>query len=288
MGIYGLFRCLSLHVIIRYFDKKFNFVRTMRNSLITVFFNGATPFSTGGQPVQVYFLSKEGISIERSTAIVIQNFIVYQFVLILFGIFAITCNFAFGMFDKVPLLSKLTFFGFLINFIVMVILLIISYTHKLDHFILSKCVDILHKFKLVKNKTRTKKNLNKKIKQFYNSGCELKKHKLIYLKCFIYNFFGFIFLYSIPYILILSVSNNISMDYLTSFVGISYVMLIGSFVPIPGGSGGLEYAFSKFFGLYIIDYITSSLIIIWRFITYYFGMIIGAIALATTNTKRFR
>ena len=45
-------------------------------------------------------------------------------------------------------------------------------------------IDPVVLFKLVKNKTRTKKNLNKKIKQFYNSGCELKKNKLIYLKCF--------------------------------------------------------------------------------------------------------
>ena len=272
--------------MIRHFNKDFKFIKTVRNSLITVFFNGTTPFSSGGQPVQIYFLSKEGVDIEKSTAIVVQNFVVYQFVLILFGVFAITCNSIFHIFDKIPLLSRLTFFGFMINFVVMLLLLIISYTHRPDNFILLKSVDILHKFKLIKNKTRVKKNLNKKIKQFYNSACELKHHKMIYFKCFIYNFLGFLFLYSIPYILILSVSSGSSMDYLKSLVSIAYVMLIGSFVPIPGGSGGLEYAFSKFFGLYIVNYITSSLIIIWRFITYYFGMILGACALATTNKFR--
>ncbi len=288
MGIYGLLRCLSLHTMIRHFNNKFNFFKTIRNSLITVLFNGTTPFSTGGQPVQIYFLSKEGLSVSKSTAIVIQNFVVYQFVLILFGLFALVCNHMFGMFDKIPLLSKLTFLGFTINFLVMVVLLIISFTHRFDNFILSKCVDILHKFKLVKNKTKTKKSLNKTIKQFYNSACEIKDNKMIYLKCFIYNFIAFIFLYSIPYIITLSISKDVGISYLISFVGTAYVMLIGSFVPIPGGSGGLEYSFSRFFGVYIVNYITSTIIIIWRFITYYFGMIIGALALATINKKNSR
>ena len=76
------------------------------------------------------------------------------------------------------------------------------------------------------------------------------------------------------------------MNYITSFVGISYVMLIGSFVPIPGGSGGLEFAFSRFFGLYMIGYVTSSLMIIWRFITYYLGMIIGALVLGVVGYRK--
>ena len=56
-------------------------------------------------------------------------------------------------------------------------------------------------------------------------------------------------------------------------------MLIGSFVPIPGGSGGLEYGFVKFFGVFIAGAKLSSIMLVWRILTYYLGMIVGAIFL---------
>ena len=65
----------------------------------------------------------------------------------------------------------------------------------------------------------------------------------------------------------------------------AYVMIIGSFVPIPGGTGGLEYGFVTFFGNFITGSKLSALMLVWRFITYYFGMILGAIAL---NIKRVK
>ena len=60
-------------------------------------------------------------------------------------------------------------------------------------------------------------------------------------------------------------------------------MLIGSFVPIPGGTGGLEYGFINFYGNFIKGSVLTAIMITWRFITYYIPMIIGAIAV---NVKK--
>ena len=66
----------------------------------------------------------------------------------------------------------------------------------------------------------------------------------------------------------------------------SYVMLIGSFVPIPGGTGGLEYGFVQFYGNFITGSKLSAMMLVWRFITYYFGLIVGAIALNIKKVKQ--
>jgi uncharacterized protein (TIRG00374 family) len=52
---------------------------------------------------------------------------------------------------------------------------------------------------------------------------------------------------------------------------------MGSFVPIPGASGGIEYGFTQFFGNFIGLNMIGAVLIIWRTITYYLGIIIGAI-----------
>ena len=62
-----------------------------------------------------------------------------------------------------------------------------------------------------------------------------------------------------------------------SIVATAYVMIIGSFVPIPGGTGGIEYGFTQFFGMLIPNSQLQATLISWRFITYYFGIIIGAL-----------
>ena len=55
-------------------------------------------------------------------------------------------------------------------------------------------------------------------------------------------------------------------------------MLIGSFVPIPGGTGGLEYGFTQFFGNFISSSKLMAIMLTWRFVTYYLGLFVGAIA----------
>ena len=55
--------------------------------------------------------------------------------------------------------------------------------------------------------------------------------------------------------------------------------MIGMFVPIPGGTGGLEYAFSNLYSNFITGGILGSLMLVWRFITYFLGIILGAVVL---------
>ena len=63
-------------------------------------------------------------------------------------------------------------------------------------------------------------------------------------------------------------------------------MLISSFVPLPGATGGIEYAFMSFFGYFITKPTISTVMILWRFMTYYLGILLGAIALTIKGRER--
>ena len=62
-------------------------------------------------------------------------------------------------------------------------------------------------------------------------------------------------------------------------------MIMGSFVPTPGGTGGIEYGFMYFFNYLIKGSVLSALMLVWRFITYYGGMIFGGICLLSYRKK---
>jgi len=140
MAIYGLFRTLSLHLIIKNFNKDFKFIDTIKNMLITQFFNGTTPFASGGQPAQIYFLKTQGVNLPTSTSIVIQNFVVYQAVLIIYGLLAIILNFFFDFFPKVTILKQFIVLGFVVNSAVMIFLFVVSFAKKTSKLIFEKII----------------------------------------------------------------------------------------------------------------------------------------------------
>ena len=76
-----------------------------------------------------------------------------------------------------------------------------------------------------------------------------------------------------------------NLNIIETIVATSYIMIMGSFVPIPGGTGGLEYGYMYFFNYLIGGSILTSSMLVWRFVSYYLAMIIGAIVLALYRKK---
>ena len=73
---------LSFKLIIGQYKKRYNFKKVFKLNMLTKFFNGITPLSTGGQPLQIYTLHKDKLKLSDATSSVIEFYIVYQIALI--------------------------------------------------------------------------------------------------------------------------------------------------------------------------------------------------------------
>lgn len=277
--LYWLFQALSLYVIAKEYSKVIKFKNIFKQTLITQFFNGVTPFSTGGQPMSVYMLVQNRIKLTHATNIVVQNFISYQSALISIGIIALLVNWRFNLLVDNPVLKNLIVLGFIINIIVGIGLLFISFSPKFNQKVIFKTIDILGKVKIIKNVKQRKARWERRINEFHNSALLLKEKKSIFIKCYLFNFFGLLALYIIPLFILFSLNDYNSLNIVNTLVTSAYVLIMGSFVPIPGGSGGIEYGYMQFFGNFISGSILSTTLLLWRFITYYLGILIGGIML---------
>ncbi len=277
-----LLKAYSLHTVIKEIKPEYTVKKAIHLTFITQFFNAITPFSTGGQPFQIYTLKKDGITVTNGTNIIMQNFIVYQIALVFLGILTVLYNSYFHILKEAVILKKLVVIGFLVNTVVVLFLFLIAFGKRLNTFIITKGINILEKIKLVKDKERTQKNWNTYISNFHQGAKTLFLDKKLFIKTFTQNFASLLCLYLVPYTILCGMKvYNISM--VQSVVASSYTMLIGAFVPIPGGTGGLEYGYLKFFSSFITGPILNASMLLWRSLTYYLGLLIGAIAL---NTKR--
>lgn len=283
--VFYIFKSLSMYSFCKKINKDFKFRESIQLILRTQFFNAVTPFATGGQPYQIYYLKKCNIDYASSTGIVLQNFIVYQIALVLLGLIALFVNQAFNLFGGSKMLARLIALGFITNTVVIVIMFMVAFSKKMNKRIIGLGIKILTKLKIVKNKEEKLKEWDTNINNFYASAKKLLDDKKIFIGNIIFNFFALSTHYMIPLFILYAMGEFNVINAGISIVACAYVMIIGSFVPIPGGTGGLEYGFVTFFGNFIKGSKLSALMLVWRFITYYFSMILGAIAL---NIKKVR
>ena len=257
--------------------KKFSLWESIKHNIITQFFNGITPFSTGGQPMEIYMLTRHKISFAKASNYIIQNFMFYQIALVIYGGVAVLYNWCFNIFPNNTLLKELIFLGFVINTIVAVVLFFIASSEKFTHKCMSFIVSMLDKVNIVKDKKAAKERWNKRLVEFHENTKDLMKNKSRFVLGVVLNLISLTCFYIIPLFVVYSFHDFTSLNVMDTIVASAYVLIIGSFVPIPGASGGIEYGFLKFFGNFINGSSMVATLLVWRVITYYLGIIAGGI-----------
>ena len=153
----------------------------------------------------------------------------------------------------------------------------VSFSKKFSTFVVKMGLKIGSKLKFIKDIEKTTESWNEKLEEYNESGTLLKQNKRLFLECVFLNFVSLIVFYIIPYFIFISLNHDIG--FMQVFVSSAFILLIGNFVPIPGGSGGIEFGFLEFFKAFLSPGPLKSALIIWRGITYYLGVIIGGILL---------
>ena len=286
-----LLKTIPIHLFCKEYKEDFKYNDSLMHILRTQFANAVTPFATGGQPYQVYFLNKKGINVGQSTGIILQNFIVYQIALVVLGVLALLSNLIFKFLPNDGLLIKLTALGFIINFLVICFSFLLAFAKRFSKWLIRHIIGLLSKLHLVKDKDKKIKSWGDNIDNFHDSSIMLMKNWKLFIGTIFINLIYLCLLYSIPFFVLIATGKSAdfaNVTFGTTIMVSAYVMLIGSFVPIPGGTGGLEGAYKEFFGTMLDGYrgtITNSTMIIWRFITYFFGLIVGGIAFNISEKK---
>jgi len=281
--LYRVLISISSYNMIKINNEKVGLLKIIQINFIILFFHGITPFAGGGQPMEIYYLHNEKIKSDKSANIVLQNFIVYQIALVIISILAIIYNNLFSLFPNDSFIKKLVTLGFVINIVVLLFSFLLSFGKKSNKFIINKIISFLSKIKIIKNKEKFSSKIHDYLNKFHENALLLLKNKKKLLLLILLNILALISSYSIAYAVCMGM--NVSIDYIKVIVTVAYVMMIGSFIPIPGGTGGIEYGYIHFFGYFITGSILPASMLIWRFVSYYLAMILGAIALAIYRKK---
>lgn len=266
-----------LSVFARFYNPNYALKSGVKNALIAALFHGITPFASGGQFIQAYVFYEDQIDVGESASILLMDFIVYQTTLVCYSLICVVLNFEKFLNNRSALYS-LALLGFAINFIMIVSIWLLSRSLKFHKWLCENGINIAYRLRLIKDKDETIAKINNYLDKFNKEVKRLSTKPKLILKVVCANIVRLSIFYSLPYLCAKAL--NIDWDlkmYFDSVALSSFISMINSFVPLPGASGGAEGSFVSLFSKYVPLEVATSIMLVWRFVTYYFVLIIGLI-----------
>ncbi|MCQ2793010.1 MAG: flippase-like domain-containing protein [Bacilli bacterium] len=259
------------------------------------FYNGITPFAAGGQPFQIYSYTKRKVTTAQATGVILASFVTFMMVTNAFAI--VSLFFWQDIWNGLTTLNMqwviwVALVGFIINFSVLLFMIALG-TNKHIRNVLVKLLTKLANWKIFHNEKHKLLNrfgnfLVNQIPNFelYCSNAQVAfkqvwSHKLATVLAIIIKIICMGCYYAIPFFLLKAVGIDIGFDkiplvlFATSFAITSVVWM-----PTPGGTGGIEFAFQFVIAAVIgmsVKEDATAVCLLWRLVTFYLVIIISFI-----------
>ncbi|MBU3177825.1 flippase-like domain-containing protein [Clostridium estertheticum] len=277
MFLYWVCEARILQVTVFLMKKDYKFKEAFKVTLIGQYFNSITPFASGGQPMQLYALTKQGVVAGKAGSALMIKFIMYQAILTIYSLVLIFWKLDFFR-RKTSNLFYLIGVGFLVHASVIACLIIFSKYRKLTHKFIMILSKILRKFKFIKNVSKLEVDINENLDQFHDNMQIAKHSKGLIFEAAIYTILQLTIYFIIPYFIYLSFGMK-GASIGSMIAGTAFIMMITAVIPSPGAMGGAEGAFYICFSLFFAASNIMAGILLWRLITFYSCIIFGFYAL---------
>ena len=253
-------------------------------SLTGVYYSNITPGATGGQPMQIYYLSKFGIPLGLGTSAVICSLLTWHVVRVVMVIAVAVFNWDFIVYNMGSYWPFLLL-GFAYNVFFVIMWLAFSFSKKPINWLVKVIGKIVTKFKLSKNPEKLIEGMHRTADKFYSGMQHLKSHPAEIGRQLVFGTFYMLSLISILYFAYRGVGlSGASYTQVSTMALCQYIS--AAYVPTPGSSGAQEGIFGLYFGKMMQGGSLLAVMMIWRFMSYYLGLLLGA-AVNLINRRRF-
>lgn len=274
--------CLHIPLLKLYPNQKFS--NSLKITMIGQLFNNITPSASGGQPMQAYYMYKDGKKVSDAFSVFSMKFVVTQTALVLFTL--IVTLFQLDYFKN--LMDNFLFIaliGFTINIIAIVFIFIIGTNQKLALAIIKPICKLLGKIRILKNYEETFEKLTKSVQNFNAQFNRMRTQKAVVLKMFVVATIQSLFYYSITYMVYRAFGNS-GISIFNIIPAQAFLLMFMTFIPTPGAGGGAEGGFLLIFNSIFKEGTIHLSILFWRMYTFYLPIIIGALFLIPFKKKK--
>lgn len=281
--IHWFCEAMTLHIPMKKMYPNNSLSTSIKVSMIGQLFNNITPFSSGGQPMQAYELTKTGKKVSDSLSILAIKFIVTQTALVITTLVIICFEFDFFA-NLMQNYIWIAIVGFGVNILAIILVFIAGMKKRAITIITNPIIKFLAKIRIIKNPEQKIEKLDKSIDNFRNQFKFIKEQKRVVLQMFIFAVVESLLYYSLTYI-VYRAFGNYGITFWQIIPVQAFLLLIMTFIPTPGSGIGAEGGFLLLFNSIFKQGTINMSILFWRMYTFYLPIIVGALFLIPTKKK---
>lgn len=254
-------------------NRKISLLKGTFYSIVEFFFSGITPSSTGGQPVQLYYMNKDKIPKKKALITLLINTIYFKLIIVLLGLLVFI--FKHQMILDLPFIFVIFYF---IGIIADLFIVIGGYLVLFKQSILKKLLQFIEK--IIKYFWKSyDMEIDEVIEKYSKDVNNLSKHKLELFLEFIITFIQRMCLFSMSYVIYRSFGLK-EYSFLEIVIIQISVQTAIEFIPLPGGTGVSEYLFKLFFIIAFGSSLAIPAMLVTRTFSFYLPLVgIGLILL---------
>ena len=253
---------------------KISFWKSTKIVIANLFLAGITPSMAGGEPVRIYLLNKEGMSIGGSTATVLGERLIDAFFILLVA--------PFGFFIyKDKLSSEYLSSGLWIGVIVFILLIIlfifaILKPEKVKSFLIYLNKKLNRILKKQESESKIIKKIGDEVDNFHNSmTCFVGERKKALFIAGILTVLFWSTGFMIPSMIFLGL--GLPPFFIESYAAQILLLVIIMMPTTPGSTGVAELSIAGLYGVLIGSTLLGVFIVLYRFISYHMNLIAGVI-----------
>lgn len=283
-GVYFLFDTSKYTLINRAYHNKLGFKNNAKVALTGKYYEAITPLSTGGQPMQIYYLHKKGISGATSTSVIFVKYGIQMlsWTLVAAVVMSVGVGVIAGVKEGGDWIRIGGWVGFGVNaFIPLFVTFVIVCPQAMSAFI-NLFVKLFYKLKIIRRPERIEGKIRQWVSDFSLVSQFIYKKPLNFLLLLLLCLTEPIIQLSMPYFVLMALCGGdlaaAGMGgwelYWMSVIITMYGQYAASYIPTPGASGAMETLFMFGFAELAANKI-FWVVMFWRFLNYYVYVVFG-------------
>lgn len=254
------------------------FRRCMGYSFVGFYFSSITPSSTGGQPAQVYYMTKDNIPAAHGTLDMLLITVCYQVSTLLFGLAAFLIRPQI-LTDLGGGLRVLLLYGAVTTLALTAAILTVMFAPKLADRMCNGILNLLVRVRLIKNREKAQEKLDHQIGEYRRGADCLKCHPGLMPALLGLSLLQILALYLVPFVVYRAF--GLSGYTAVELVAVQALLTVAvSTLPLPGAVGPSEGGFIKAFTLFFGAGLVTPAMLVSRGISFYaFLLVSGVITL---------
>lgn len=253
--------------------------QNFKTVMVGMFFAAVTPFSTGGQPAQIYMLKRMGIDGGTGTSIIILKSVFNQTSVMVMCIALYIINRQFLVIN-IPQFNVLFAIGCSANIILLSVYGLFLFNAKATEKAVWYFLKLMRFFKIIKNPKERMEGLHDSLGRFKSGVSILNKKKAYIVGTIFTQVLQWFFLFCVPIFMLRAIEGTFVSVFggiFDIFVCTAMVTMIAALVPTPGTSGGAEGLSLLFIAPFFYNSPKMSVVLVWRLLTYYANVVAGGI-----------